>query len=273
MLVRCIVRAKRDAPRAARAGKPLPLRPTGMAGARGVDSAPFQALRLVSMLHGSPNLGGAGSDLTRLLAHCADDRPVAPQPAFAERLGQWLNWTGAITLATALDAALASPVAAPTPLPAALARAQADFDSVRGALAAAITGSVPEPALSPTDFAPFRRHCLALQQAMQDAIGLLRRRLRATVARQGPALARLAAIDAVLDDTLAAQERSLLGLVPLRLQARFERLPQTAVESTAGATCASTFRADIDQLLLAELAHRLQPARGLLDALRTHSPA
>jgi hypothetical protein len=222
------------------------------------------------MLHGSPHLGGAGSDLTRLLARCADDTPAAPRPAPAERLGQWLSWTGAIALATALSTAPAGTAAAPTPREAALQRAQADFDRVHASLAAAITGSAPDAGTGPNDFAPYRRHCLALQQAMHEAVAPLRRRLRDAVARQAPPLARLAAIDAVLDDTLAAHERSLLGLVPLRLQARFDHLQRAAADSAAFAT---TFRAELDQLLLAELAHRLQPARGLLDALRTDPPA
>jgi hypothetical protein len=81
--------------------------------------------------------------------------------------------------------------------------------------------------------------------------------------------ARLAGIDAVLDQALATQERSLLGLVPLRLQAHFERLQRDA--SAAGRPW-HAFRDDRDRVLQAELAHRLLPAQGLLDTLRTKEP-
>ena len=59
----------------------------------------------------------------------------------------------------------------------------------------------------------------------------------------------------------SAQERSLLGLVPLRLQAHFERLQRVADDGDTRWT--ETFRADMDRVLRAELAHRLLPARAL----------
>lgn len=219
------------------------------------------------MLHGSPSPGVAGSELTRLLAshaRVADAAPADSRPVFAERLGHWLSWTGAISLSAALNAD-------PAPAPAGRARRpgseEADFQRVRAALEASIAAGPDEPASSPTDFGPHRRHCIALQQAMQEAVGALRQRLRDALSRQSPRGARLAAIDAVLDQALAAQERSLLGLVPLRLQARFEHLQRTAADD---GRWADTFTQDRARLLRAELAHRLLPAQGLLDALRAN---
>lgn len=215
------------------------------------------------MLHGSSSPGVAGSELTRLLARLADTPPDGVRPAFAERLGHWLGWTGAISLYAALNTDPAAPVPGRTRPPGA---EEADFQRVRADLSAAITDGPGEPASSPTDFAPYRRHCLARQQAMQESVAALRQRLREALARRSPEGARLAAIDAVMDQALAAQERGLLGLVPLRLQAHFERLQAGAdADGRAGAA----FRADLAQLLHAELDHRLLPARGLLDSLNT----
>lgn len=216
------------------------------------------------MLHGTPSPGVAGSELTRLLARLAGPAPQAPRPELAERLGHWLGWTSASTLSAVLNGA--APAPASTPLPPVADAAEADFQRVRAGLAAAIAAGPDEPASSPTDFGPYRRHCSARQHAMQEAVGALRRRLRAVLAARSPALARLAAIDAVLDDTLAAQERALLGLVPLRLQAHFERLQRDA--GAEPAPWSARFRADLDRVLHAELAHRLLPAEGLLRALR-----
>ncbi|HRD99243.1 MAG TPA: DUF3348 family protein, partial [Rubrivivax sp.] len=114
-------------------------------------------------------------------------------------------------------------------------------------------------------FGPHRRHCIAQQQAMHDAVAALRRRLRQALAQQSTQGARLAAIDAVLEQALAPQEQGLLGLVLLRLQAHFEQLQQRA---TAEPSWHETFRGDRDRVLQAELAHRLLPAQGLLHALR-----
>lgn len=213
------------------------------------------------MLHGSPSPGVAGSELTRLLARLADTASPGSRPVFAERLGHWLGWTGAISLYAALNDGPALPAPGRPRGPGA---EEADFQRVCAELAAAIADGPREPASSPTDFAPYRRHCLALQQAMQDAIGALRQRLRASLARQSAQGARLAAIDAVMDQALAAQERSLLGLVPVRLQAHFERLP---LPDTGGDRAHAAFRADLARVMHAELVHRLLPSRGLLDSL------
>jgi hypothetical protein len=218
------------------------------------------------MLHGSPSPGVAGSELTRLLARLADTPMAPPRPAFAERLGHWLGWPGAVALSAALNAS-------PAPTGAGRLRRrddeEADFQRVRAALQASIAAGPREPASSPTDFGPHRRHCIAQQQAMHDAVAALRQRLRQALARHSARGARLAAIDAVLEQALATQEQGLLGLVLLRLQAHFERLQHTAA---AERPWHETFRDDRDRLLQTELAHRLLPAQGLLDALRTTQP-
>ncbi|WP_341893014.1 DUF3348 family protein [Variovorax sp. YR752] len=224
------------------------------------------------MLHGSPSPGVAGSELTRLLASLADAPSPATRPVFAERLGDWLGWTGAISLSATLNAG-----------PGTLAPGsghvrggeEADFQRVRAALEASIAAGPRERVSSPTDFGPYRRHCIARQQAVQEAAAALRQRLRDALSRCSPQGARLAAIDALIDQALAAQERSLLGLVPLRLQAHFERLQRAAAEHDAADDAREAperFRETMDRVLRAELAHRLLPAQGLLDTLQTLRP-
>ena len=164
------------------------------------------------MLHGSPSPGVAGSELTRLLACFAGNPPADVRPAFAERLGHWLKWTDAALLSAALNN---SPAAAAPSRAAALGAEQADFQRVRATLEASIAAGPREATAGAIDFGPYRRHCIDQQQAMDAAIGALRQRLREALSRRSSELARLAAIDAVMDQTLAARERGLLGLVPL----------------------------------------------------------
>jgi hypothetical protein len=217
------------------------------------------------MLHGSPSPGFAGSELTRLLARLADGPPADTRPVLAERMAHWLSWTDTISLSSALDA---GPAAASAPARSrGMGSEEADVRRVRAALEASIAAGPREGATSSTDFAPFQRHCIAQQQAMGDAIGALRQRLRDAMSRRSAALARLAAIDAVMDQALAAQERGLLGLVSLRLQAHFERLQRAAGDDTRWQ---DAFHQDMHRVLRAELAHRMLPAQGLLDTLLTH---
>jgi len=216
------------------------------------------------MQHGSPHPDVAGSELIHLLARFTDATPTRAAPAFAERLGHWLSWSDAIALSTALNI---GPSEFGHGSLRALGGEEADFQRVRAALEASIAAGPREPESSPTDFGPHRRHCIALQQAMHDAVGALRQRLRDALSRHSPALARLAAIDAVMDRTLAVRERSLLGLVPLRLQTHFERLQHAGDDDTGWP---EAFCEDMKLVLRAELDHRLLPARGLLDTLHTH---
>ena len=217
------------------------------------------------MLHGSSSPGVAGSELTHLLARLAGAPPTGTGLAFAERLGHWLSWSDAISLSAVLNAGSTETGPGRSRGP---GGEEADFQRVRAALEASIAAGARESASSPTDFGPYRRHSIAQQQAMQDAVGALRQRLRDALSRHSPALARLAAIDAVMDQTLAARERSLLGLVPLRLQAHFERLRRAAGDNDT--RWLEVFREDMGLVLRAELAHRLLPTQGLLDTLRTH---
>lgn len=194
------------------------------------------------------------------LGHAFDATP--PEPKLAERLGQWLDWTDAIALSAALNAAPALQAAAPS------ARARSAHEAcrqVRDELARAIAqdadlrADMADPAWQEhPSFAPCRAHCRALQRKMDARIGPLRTELRAALAARSPALAQLAALDAVMDQALAARQQHLLSTLPTLLEQRFNHLP---------ADQQAAFHHEVQSVLLAELDMRLQPALGLLDAL------
>ncbi len=216
------------------------------------------------MLHGSPSPGVAGSELAHLLARLARVNPAPARAALAERLGAWLGWSGAVSLSAVIDA---SPSVARTSRKPSCNAEALEFQRVQAALEAALADGPGEPASSPTDFGPHHRHCITQQRAMRVAVAALRQRLRQALAQQSSLGARLAAIDAVLEQALDAREQGLLALIPLHLQTHFENLQRGAA---AAPRWLETFCEDRNHLLRAELAHRLLPAQGLLATLSIH---
>jgi hypothetical protein len=260
------------------------------------------------MLQASQRTALSGPALIRLLARLADvDAPESRQ-SLSERLSQWLGWTDAIALSSALSG--------PPPAVAGQARPFGKVEEdecvrVRSLLAKAITsdsvlapptrrasGALPVAAArsgiaaeTPADYAVFRQRYLAQQQSMETAVGNLRGRLRGMLATRTPAMARLAVVDAVMERALSEREKNLLASVPGLLAGHFERLRDASqktfadgAEAAQGAAPLNTaqgaapaasdawldvFRKDMQSVLLAELEVRLQPVEGLLAALRT----
>ncbi|AGK50431.1 hypothetical protein BTI_3760 [Burkholderia thailandensis MSMB121] len=246
-----------------------------------------------------------GPTLIRLLARLADaDVPPSGQ-SLSDRLSQWLAWTDAIALSSALSMSPPAVAAGARPagdaphgqgarvrasLAKAIARTGAFAAARDGVTRAATRGAPPNDA--PADFTLFRHDYLSMQQAMEIDIGDLRSRLRQTMAAQTPALARLAVLDATMERALVARERSLFASVPKLLGAYFERVRQAEqqrlaeAEAGSGATIGAdanaakntaapapgawldAFRKDMQSVLLAELDVRFQPVEGLLAALR-----
>ncbi|MED5619122.1 DUF3348 domain-containing protein [Ideonella sp. BN130291] len=255
------------------------------------------------MLREPPRTRFTGPALIRLLTQFGlVDAPESTQ-GLADGLSQWLAWTDAIALSAALDGG------APAPTPAAtcsfsLAGAEREFARVRTTLAEAIDadflpalarpqrGSAPAPAIDTTtrpgtDYAPYRQRHLARQKAIEAGIARLRGQLRGALAGGAPPLRKLAAVDAVLEQVVGAREQHLLSKLPSLLERHFERLRRAAgalaapgvsdalpapAQPTAPAWL-DVFHKDLHQVLLAELELRLQPAEGLLDALRSRQPA
>lgn len=235
-----------------------------------------------------------GPTFIRLLARLTDvDVPPSKQ-SLSDRLSQWLGWTHAIALSTALDNKL--PAVASTMETFGSAE-ENECARVRSSLASAIAGdrvfaTSAQPGAEQTlaagvgvdaavDYSIFRQRYLVMQRAMQTATGNLRGRLRDMLALRTVEMARLAEVDAVMERALSPREQTLLASVPALLGQHFERLrqaEQTALEDTQVAedTSAATpaawldvFRRDMQRVLLAELDVRFQPIEGLLAALRT----
>ncbi|MEX3959074.1 DUF3348 domain-containing protein [Trinickia sp. EG282A] len=239
--------------------------------------------------------------LIRLLARLADARIPESTQSLSERLSQWLDWTDAIAMSTAL-AATPAPV---SDTQAAIASDENECSRVRASLADAIArdgvlaiekrgtsthGARREGLVEAdevVDYTVFRHCYLSMQQAMDASIGKLRERLRRSLAGKRPALAQLAAVDAVMERALSAREHNLLTAIPDLLNVRFERLRQASQDAAAAQdhdreghaergnppaphhAWLDAFRHEMRSVLLAELSLRFQPVEGLLAALRT----
>jgi len=215
-----------------------------------------------------PRPGLNGSALAGLLAQLNLVPRTAAPPSLVDGLSRWLGWKDAIALSAVLQAA---PAAAAVAAPQRLAALEAEFTRVRAALARTIAEPGDTAREDGRDFLPFRRHHAQQQQAMDTAVATLRAQARAALLRAGrthPPLARLAALDAALAGALAPREQAQLALMPALLEKLYTRL-RSASPGAGAAPWLPAFRHDMQRLLLAELDLRLQPAEGLLDALRT----
>lgn len=234
------------------------------------------------------------STLVRVLADLAVADPVENRQPFAERLGQWLDFSDSLALYSALNAGI------PTVLPGLAADSVAvalrsELTRVAGGLTQAIaadglSGSdkvrialpcpLPNDSVeSASDFAPYHRYYLSHQREMSHAVTTLRAKVRLVLSEQSAPLARVAALDAVLEQGLAARERTLLANLPALLARHFERLYQTHREALAAdqadlpaqwmqpGAWLLRFCRDMQSVLRAELACRLQAVEGLIETL------
>ncbi|MBJ2154197.1 DUF3348 domain-containing protein [Variovorax sp. IB41] len=229
------------------------------------------------MVQVSRRTGFTGSALIRLLARLTDIEVPEPKQAFADRLSQWLGWTDAISLSAALNGGVA---AVPSGARAAGNPEERECERVRSAMANAIAEDMHSVAKdNAADFPAYRRRYHARQQAMAASIGPLRGRLRSTLATRSPDMARLAAVDVVMEQVLGAQEHRLLASVPATLEKHFKRLSRAHASADADASTEAdteaepgawlaVFRKDMHDVLLAEMDVRFQPVEGLLEALR-----
>lgn len=231
----------------------------------------------------SRRLGLGSPALVRLLAGITDAAVSVPDQPLAERLGQWLGWADAIALSGALNGA---PPAVAGGAAAAQGAGQGEYALLRASLRDAIEAVNAMPvrrqgpwggaladkaAAAPADYPTYRQRYVAQQQKMETRIAELRIRLRSLLASRTPEMARLALVDAAMEQALAPREQTLLLKVPALLEQRFNALKaQADAEPVAGAaqTWLAQFRKDMHSMLLAELDLRLQPIEGLLEALR-----
>lgn len=230
------------------------------------------------------------SALVRVLS---DTLPEVPDPKydFGERLGQWLDFSDALTLFSVLntEAGSGAPVAsANADLPGQLARVRRNLsdsihhDGVFSPEPARLPFPTPLPNATPdsaADFSPYHRYYLAHQRDMNGAITALRANARKALAGQSAAGQQLADLDAAFEKFLSVRERNLLSNIPIMLGKRFsqryaEHRAALASESTDDpatwmqpGSWLEAFCHDAQAVLLAELELRLKPVAGLIAAL------
>ncbi len=233
----------------------------------------------------------SSSALARLLSAwgvCGDDSRAEAEDT-AQHLGRWLGVPDAIRLHAAhqslpgLDGAAARRAAIDVPaleeqsrqLRQVLEQAIRGENPLRDPLARTRAGQDASEEAQGVHALLHQRH-LELQRRMELRIDALRAHLRQVLSRAAPALARLAVLDALMDDALSARERKLLAALPQVLERRFHALRKQSTgthdeETAAPADWLAAFVRDWQSLLLAELDARLQPVAGLLEALRSHN--
>ena len=234
---------------------------------REVSRTQFHSSRLIRVLEGLA------------VADIADSRQ-----SFGERLAQWLDFKDAISLYAVLHGGLPDGVSR---IAAEVVRSPQDaLCRVRNSLVDAIRADAQLGAhkvagmanLSSDvegEFLPYHRSYLTHQRSMQSALSSLRAQVRATLAEQSSSGKRLAALDGVLEQSLAARERSLLAILPVLLRKRFEYLllargvvsVEDPMQVLPSGDWLPEFCRDVQAVLLAELDLRLQPVLGLMDAL------
>jgi len=217
------------------------------------------------------------SRLVRILSNLAVVEPIEPGIAFAQKLGQWVGITDAISLHAA-HTAIPTGKLSVTPSGAGVAISE-EFARMRSALEDSIKKR-GLPVDVGTVYEPYRRYYLAHQRDMDLKVRSWRTKVREVLMKASPALTQLAALDAALDGILVARESKLLSTVPSLLEKRFEQLLKAHQQRLMQTNQAdhpdfwmkpggwlARFCNEIQTVLLAELDVRLQPTVGLLEAL------
>ena len=237
------------------------------------------------MTRSSPGTNFNSSRFVRFLAELSIVDAAESKQAFAERLGQWLDFADAIALHAAHGSAAAQRSGAESSMSTALTD---EFAAARAAWASSIAANCAKwPTSSSTAdldsaaaYEPYRRFYSAQQGEMDVAIRPWRNKARRALTQAGGKLGQLASLDAALDKILSARERQLLATVPALLERRFallasahrQRLAETgqpddpARWGSPGGWLAD-FGKELAMVLLAELDLRLQPTVGLIEAL------
>ncbi|MCF8159519.1 MAG: DUF3348 domain-containing protein [Polaromonas sp.] len=212
------------------------------------------------------------ASLVRVLADLSLLDAVEPGPAFAEKLGLWVDFTDAIALSAVHSAGTASP---PGTRGEVAAGARMDLGKAFASVQAGLVNSIgraqlelpaPEadaPSDPALDYEPYRRHYLAQQREFELKLRPLRTRAREVLGRSSARLRKLAALDAALDDILFEREGKLLLKLPSLLEKRFKQLRKTQQPAN---DWLPGFCQEMQTVLRAELDLRMQPVLGLIEA-------
>jgi hypothetical protein len=190
------------------------------------------ALRSALLTIGSAGAAGGSADPGAAAANSPLDRAPQPDPAQVRALEQDLGQVRALAQ---------------------------DLAQVREALAKL---AAPD-ADAPLD----RRRHLELQRTMEPRIGRLRDRTRQALAKASPRLARLAALDAAMEQAFAAREQKLLAALPALAERRLAGKPDSPADAPADTPADAPVDA-LRQVLLAELDLRLAPVAGMIEEFR-----
>lgn len=213
--------------------------------------------------------------------------PPATGPV-SSRLADSLSWRDAVALAQVLK----TPTTAATAegaerLTAAREWAAAALERLHAELHAAFTDPVlvregPQAPVKPPQgldaVAPFKLHHSTQQRTLAARVATLRGRLRSQLAGTTPRLLRLAQLDAVFEQALAGKESAALAGLPSMTVQRGLRLQAAAPEAALDLSAwpAPGWRGqlwdELQRVLQAELALRLQPVLGLMEALQHDDP-
>ena len=236
------------------------------------------------MTRSSPGTNFNSSRFVRFLAELSIVDAAESKQAFAERLGQWLDFADAIALHAAHGNAAAQRgggAESSTELANEFAAARAAWASSIAASCAKWPTLAAAADLDPAAaYAPYRRFYSAQQGEMDVAIRPWRNKARRALAQAGSKFGQLASLDGALDKILGARERQLLATVPVLLERRFallasahrQRLAETGQPDDPARWGApggwlADFGKELTIVLLAELDLRLQPTVGLIEAL------
>lgn len=218
---------------------------------------------------------------------------------FAEKLGLWVGFDDAIILRAAHNDLHAGQADMPsrhqcvardaigkeiTRVRTNLVQAIAKRPPASGAGARIRIGvPIPNAGVSFQDtnaYGAYRGYHLAHQREIERHVRPLRAKVRSVLAMSSPALRKIADMDAAFDRIFSERESELLSTIPSLMEKRFKQLQRlhqlTQVDirtedspsmwMTAGGWLAR-FCGELQNVLIAEVDFRLQPAEGLMDAL------
>jgi len=240
------------------------------------------------------------SGLIRLLTDL-DVSAVAAAPVnFAEKLGQFFDFSEAVLLSAAhADVGKKSDTAAPFDTDLEPGNAAGDeFLRVRRSLINSIVKNctpgasntkLPSIAAdvsieSVSAYEPYHRFYLAQQREIAVNVRQLRANVRNSISATSPTLKQLAALDAVFDDILWERTRKLFSTIPKMLEKRFQHLFNSHKQTLSITNKQDNpaqwmqqdewlghFCRDMQSLLLAENDVQLQPVLGLLEAFNNEA--
>lgn len=206
------------------------------------------------------------SKLVNLLASW-DPALTLTRQDFAEPLGVGFGMGDCLALHVALQTMPAADTAAPVCTEPQLLGDCERVQAMLGVAAKRLLEPLEDDG-SPPSFSPYHQRYLDWQRLVAAHIDPLCLRARELLRSVSPAMAQLAALDAVLGEALAVREQQAWNTVSQLLARRFEQHRLVHVDDAGGAsgpseTSLSAFRGDMYALALAELDARMQVARGL----------